>query len=91
MHYVRNISLPGDPYTVTMGVRLPAETEVAFHESWREAHGTPLFEAKTLTCEHLDLAAVAAATRRKTTRACIQDIHSICIPLSRISLNSGVD
>ncbi len=66
MHYARNISLPGapdDPYTVTMNVRPPAETEVAFHESWREAHGTPLFEAQTFTYENLDLAEVAAATR----------------------------
>jgi uncharacterized protein involved in high-affinity Fe2+ transport len=66
MHYARNISLPGapdDPYTVTVDVRPPAETEVAFHESWREAHGTPLFEAQTFTYEGLDLAEVAAATR----------------------------
>ena len=66
MHYARNISLPGapdDPYTVTVDVRPPRETEVAFHESWREAHGTPLFEAQTFTYEGLDLAEVAAATR----------------------------
>jgi len=66
MHYARNISLPGDPddpYTVTMDVRPPAETEVAFHESWREAHGSPLFEAQTFTYEGLNLAEVAAATR----------------------------
>jgi uncharacterized protein involved in high-affinity Fe2+ transport len=66
MHYARNISLPGapdDPYTVTVDVRPPAETEVAFHESWRDAHGTPLFEAQTFTYEGLDLAEVAAATR----------------------------
>jgi len=66
MHYARNMSLPGDPddsYTVTMDVRPPAETEVAFHESWRDAHGTPLFEAQTFTYEGLDLAEVAAATR----------------------------
>ncbi|MFP4228589.1 MAG: iron transporter [Salinivenus sp.] len=66
MHYARNISLPGDPddsYTVTVDVRPPDETEVAFHESWREAHGTPLFEAQTFTYEGLDLAEVAAATR----------------------------
>jgi len=66
MHYARNVSLPGDPggsYTVTMGVRPPSETEMAFHESWREAHGTPLFEARTFTYESLDLADVAAATR----------------------------
>ncbi|WP_103028563.1 iron transporter [Salinibacter altiplanensis] len=66
MHYARNISLPGGPgdsYTVTMDVRPPSETEMAFHESWREAHGTPLFEARTFTYESLDLAEVAAATR----------------------------
>lgn len=66
MHYARNISLPGapdDPYTVTVDVRPPAETEVAFHESWRDAHGTPLFEPQTFTYEGLDLAEVAAATR----------------------------
>jgi hypothetical protein len=66
MHYARNISLPGDPedpYTVTVDVRPPEETEVAFHESWRDAHGTPLFEAQTFTYEGLDLAEVAAATR----------------------------
>ena len=66
MHYARNISLPGDPedsYAVTVDVRPPAETEVAFHESWREAHGTPLFAAQTFTYEGLDLAEVAAATR----------------------------
>lgn len=66
MHYARNISLPGDPdasYTVTMDVRPPSETEVAFHKSWREAHGTPLLEAQTFTYEELDLADVAAATR----------------------------
>mgnify|MGYP000137831726 FL=1 len=66
MHYARNVSLPGAPedsYTVTVDVRPPAETEVAFHESWREAHGTPLFEAQTFTYEGLDLADVAAATR----------------------------
>ena len=66
MHYARNISLPGDPddpYTVTFDVRPPAKTELAFHESWREAHGRPLFEAQTFTYEGLDLAEVAAATR----------------------------
>jgi uncharacterized protein involved in high-affinity Fe2+ transport len=66
MHYARNISLPGapdDPYTVTVDVRPPAETEVAFHESWRDAHGTPFFEPQTFRYEGLDLAAVAAATR----------------------------
>jgi len=66
MHYARNMSLPGDPddpYTVRIDVRPPSETEVAFHESWREAHGTPLFEAQTFTYEDLDLADVAAATR----------------------------
>ncbi|PSQ97893.1 MAG: hypothetical protein BRD55_00360 [Bacteroidetes bacterium SW_9_63_38] len=66
MHYARNISLPGDPeasYTVTVAVHPPDETEVAFHESWREAHGTPLFEAQRFTYEGLDLADVAAATR----------------------------
>ncbi len=66
MHYARNISLPGAPdasYTVTVDVRPPDETDVAFHKSWREAHGTPLFEAQTFTYENLDLADVAAATR----------------------------
>jgi len=66
MHYARNISLPGDPddsYTVRFDVRPPAETEVAFHKSWREAYGTPLFEAQAFTYEGLDLADVAAATR----------------------------
>jgi uncharacterized protein involved in high-affinity Fe2+ transport len=66
MHYARNISLPGapdDPYTVTVDVRPPAETEVAFHESWREAHGQPFFEAREFTYEGLNLAEVAAARR----------------------------
>jgi hypothetical protein len=66
MHYARNVSLPGDPsapYTVTVDVRPPAETDLAFHESWREAHGSPLFEAQSFTYEGLDLEAVAAATR----------------------------
>jgi len=66
MHYARNISLPGapdDPYTVTVNVRPPSETEVAFHESWRDAHGTPLFEAQSFTYEELDLSDVATATR----------------------------
>ena len=67
MHYARNISLPGSPddaYAVTFDVRPPSETEVAFHKSWRDAHGTPLFEAQTFTYEGLNLADVAAATRR---------------------------
>ncbi|NBC01385.1 MAG: hypothetical protein GVY15_11070 [Bacteroidetes bacterium] len=67
MHYARNIALPGapdDPYTIAIDVRPPSETTVAFHRSWREAHGTPLFEPQTYTYEGLDLAAVAAATRR---------------------------
>lgn len=67
MHYARNISLPGDPddaYTVTFDVRPPGETEVAFHKSWRDVHGTPLFDAQTFTYEGLDLSEVAAATRR---------------------------
>lgn len=66
MHYARNISLPGSPedtYTVTVDVRPPRETEVAFHKSWRAAHGTPLFEAQTFTYEGLQLADVVAATR----------------------------
>ncbi len=67
MHYARNISLPGapdDPYTVTFDVRPPSETEVAFHKSWRDAYGTPLFEAQTFTYEGLNVAEVVAATRR---------------------------
>ncbi|MFB6279177.1 MAG: iron transporter [Salinibacter sp.] len=66
MHYARNVSLPGspdDPYSVTFDVQPPSERELAFHESWREAHGQPLFEASTFTYEGLDLAEVAAATR----------------------------
>ena len=66
MHYARNISLPGAPddmYTISFDVRPPSETTVAFHRSWREAHGTPLFEPQTYTYDGLDLAAVAAATR----------------------------
>lgn len=66
MHYARNISLPGKPdapYTVTFDVHPPDETDLAFHKSWREAHGTPLFEAQRFTYEELDLADVAAATR----------------------------
>ena len=66
MHYARNVSLPGspdDPYTVTVDVQPPGERELAFHESWREAHGQPLFEATSFTYEGLDLAEVAAATR----------------------------
>jgi len=66
MHYARNVSLPGspdDPYSVTFTVQPPGERELAFHESWREAQGQPLFEATTFTYEGLDLAEVAAATR----------------------------
>lgn len=66
MHYARNVSLPGSPedsYTVTFAVQPPGEREVAFHESWREAHGRPLFETTEFTYEGLDLAEVAAATR----------------------------
>jgi hypothetical protein len=66
MHYARNVSLPGDPddsYTVAVTVEPPSENELAFHESWREAHGQPLFEPQTFTYEGLDLAEVAAATR----------------------------
>lgn len=67
MHYARNISLPGDPedsYAVTFDVRPPDETDVAFHRSWREAYGMPLFEARSYSFEGLDLSEVAAATRR---------------------------
>jgi len=67
MHYARNVSLPGAPgdsYTVTFDVRPPAETELAFHKSWRDAYGTPLFKKQTFTYEGLDLSDVAAATRR---------------------------
>ena len=67
MHYARNVSLPGvstDPYTVTFDVRPPEETELAFHKSWREAHGAPLFEAQSFTYEALDFEEIAAATRR---------------------------
>ena len=49
--------------TRSFSMRPPAETEVAFHESWCEAHGTLLFEAQTFTYERLDLAEVAAATQ----------------------------
>lgn len=66
-HYARNISLPGDrddPYTVSFEVRPPQETELAFHKSWRDAHGTPLFETQTFTYEDLDFAEIAAAMRR---------------------------
>jgi hypothetical protein len=66
MHYARNVSLPGSPedaYSVTFTVEPPSERELAFHESWRDAHGTPLFEPQTFTYEGLDLAEVAAATR----------------------------
>jgi len=66
MHYARNVSLPGspdDPYSVMFTVQPPGERELAFHESWREAHGQPLFEARDFTYEGLDLADVAAATR----------------------------
>jgi uncharacterized protein involved in high-affinity Fe2+ transport len=66
MHYARNVSLPGspdDPYAVTFSVQAPGERELAFHESWREAHGSPLFEATTFAYDGLDLAEVAAATR----------------------------
>lgn len=67
MHYARNVSLPGeptDPYTVTFDVRPPEPTELAFHKSWRDAHGTPLFEAQSFTFTGLDFEAMAAATRR---------------------------
>ncbi len=67
MHYARNVSLPGSPtdaYTVTFDVRPPEETELAFHKSWRDAHGTPLFEAQSFTYEGLDFEEMAAATRR---------------------------
>jgi len=66
MHYARNVSLPGspdDPYSVTFTVQPPGERELAFHESWRDAHGSPLFETTTFTYEGLDLVDVAAATR----------------------------
>jgi len=67
MHYARNVSLPGsstDLYTVTFDVRPPAETELAFHKSWRDAHGTPLFQPATYTFEDLDFETMSAATRR---------------------------
>ena len=67
MHYARNVSLPGattDAYTVTFDVRPPEATELAFHKSWRDAHGTPLFEAQSFTFESLDFETMAAATRR---------------------------
>lgn len=67
MHYARNVSLPGeptDPYTVRFDVHPPEETELAFHKSWRDAHGTPLFEAQSFTFEGLDFEEIAAATRR---------------------------
>lgn len=67
MHYARNISLPGersDSYSVTFDVRPPGETELAFHKSWRDAHGTPLFTKQSFTFENLDFEAMAARTRR---------------------------
>ena len=67
MHYARNVSLPGeadDPYTVRFDARPPNETELAFHKSWRDAHGSPLFQPVSFTYKSLDFAAVAAATRR---------------------------
>jgi len=67
MHYARNVSLPGettDSYTVTFAVRPPDETELAFHKSWRDAHGAPLVEAQSFTFEGLDFEKMAAATRR---------------------------
>ncbi|NBB99574.1 MAG: hypothetical protein GVY15_01760 [Bacteroidetes bacterium] len=67
MHYARNVSLPGettDSYTVTFDVRPPDETELAFHKSWRDAHGAPLVEAQSFTFEGLDFEKMAAATRR---------------------------
>lgn len=66
MHYARNVSLPGSPddtYSVTFTAQPPSGRELAFHESWREAHGQPLFEAREFTYEGLNLAEVAAATR----------------------------
>jgi len=66
MHYARNVSLPGDPddsYSVTFDVQPPGKNELAFHASWREAHGQPLFSATQFTFDGLDLADVAAATR----------------------------
>jgi uncharacterized protein involved in high-affinity Fe2+ transport len=67
MHYARNMSLPGSPndtYTVAFDVRPPEATELAFHKSWRDAHGSPLFQPQTFTYTGLNLADVAAATRR---------------------------
>jgi hypothetical protein len=67
MHYARNISLPGeptDPYSVTFDVRPPEETELAFHKSWRDAHGAPLFEPQSFMYEGLDFEIMAAAKRR---------------------------
>ncbi|NBB86725.1 MAG: hypothetical protein GVY12_10995, partial [Bacteroidetes bacterium] len=67
MHYARNVSLPGSPdatYSVTVDVQPPSENELAFHKSWRDAHGQPLFEATTFTYRGLNLSEVAAATRR---------------------------
>jgi len=67
MHYARNVSLPGastDPYTVTFEVLPPEPTELAFHKSWRDAHGSPLFQPTEFTFESLDFEQMAAATRR---------------------------
>ncbi len=67
MHYARNVSLPGtsaDPYTVMFEVLPPEPTELAFHKSWRDAHGSPLFQPTEFTFESLDFEQMAAATRR---------------------------
>ncbi len=67
MHYARNVSLPGattDSYTVTFEVLPPEPTELAFHKSWRDAHGSPLFQPTEFTFESLDFEQIAAATRR---------------------------
>lgn len=67
MHYARNVSLPGaatDPYSVTFEVLPPEPTELAFHKSWRDAHGTPLIQPHTFTFESLNFEEMTAATRR---------------------------
>lgn len=67
MHYARNVSLPGattDSYAVTFEVLPPEPTELAFHKSWRDAHGSPLFQPAEFTFESLDFEQMAAATRR---------------------------
>lgn len=66
-HYARNVALPGapdDPYTVVFFVHPPETFELATHRDWRKEYGERLFVPATVTYKRLQLAEVAAATRK---------------------------